>query len=48
MYACFSGDAKHVYAFSNMKNLYVFDKQTAKLASLIVVPIDKAELTAML
>ncbi len=48
MYACFSEDSIHVYAFSNMKNLYVFDKQTSKLASLIVVPIEKAEITAMM
>ena len=31
-----------------MKNLYVFEKQTSKLAALIVVPIDKAEITGML
>ena len=40
--ACFSSDARHVYALSTMKNLYIFEKHTGKLVSMLLVPTTKA------
>ncbi|TNV86395.1 hypothetical protein FGO68_gene3514 [Halteria grandinella] len=36
--ASFSHDGSHVYAFSSTKNLYIYNKKTGKLVSLLVVP----------
>ena len=43
IYAIFSSDANYVYAFSSTKNLYIFDKKTGKLVSLLLIPLDKPD-----
>lgn len=47
LYASFSGNGNHVYAYSTNKNLYIFDKKTGKLESMLVVPNDKVEINGM-
>ena len=43
----FSGDYEHIYAYSSTKNLYVFEKKSGKLESIILIPTDKAEISGM-
>eukprot|EP00347_Sterkiella_histriomuscorum_P009760 403339996 len=47
LYARFSGDGSHVYAYSTNKNLYVFDTMSGKLEALVLVPNDKVEINGM-
>lgn len=47
LYAKFSSTGDYVYCFSSTKNLYIFDKKSGKLVSLILVPTAKAEVNGM-
>ncbi|CDW71757.1 wd repeat protein 61 [Stylonychia lemnae] len=47
LYAQFSGDGLHVYAYSSSKNLYVFDTYSGKLQSLILVPNEKIDINGL-
>ena len=48
LYAQFSSDCNFVYCLSSTKNLYIFDKKTAKLVSLLLVPLGRDEVNGML
>jgi hypothetical protein len=47
LFAKFSTSGEHVYCFSSSKNLYIYDKKSGKLVSLIMIPIAKAEVNGM-
>ena len=47
LYCVFSGDYEHIYAYSSTKNLYVFERKSGKLESIILIPTDKAEISGM-
>jgi hypothetical protein len=47
LFAKFSSSGEHVYCFSSSKNLYIYDKKSGKLVSLIMVPISKTEINGM-
>jgi hypothetical protein len=48
LFAKFSASGEHVYCFSSSKNLYIYDKKSGKLVSLIMIPISKTEVNGML
>jgi len=48
LFAKFSDSGEHVYCFSSSKNLYIYDKKSGKLVSLIMIPISKTEVNGML
>lgn len=47
IFAKFSSSGEHVYCFSSTKNLYIYDKKSGKLVSLVMVPIAKTEVNGM-
>ena len=48
LFAKVSSSGDHVYCFSTTKNLYIYDKKSGKLVSLILVPTAKAEVNGMI
>jgi hypothetical protein len=48
LFAKFSASGEHVYCFSSSKNLYIYDKKSGKLVSLIMIPLSKTEVKGML
>ena len=48
LFAKFSASGEHIYCFSSSKNLYIYDKKSGKLVSLIMIPISKTEVNGML
>ena len=48
LFAKFSASGEHVYCFSSSKNLYIYDKKSGKLVSLIMIPISKTDVNGML
>jgi len=48
LFAKFSASGEHVYCFSSSKNLYIYDKKSGKLVSLIMIPISKTEVNGMI
>lgn len=47
MYAQFSPDGNYVYVISSTKNMYIFDKKSGKLVSLLLVPTDRPEISGI-
>lgn len=47
VFAKFSTSGEYVYCFSSSKNLYIYDKKSGKLVSLIMIPIAKTEVNGM-
>lgn len=45
--AKFSSNGEFVYCFSSTKNLYIFDRKTGKLLSLMLIPTSKPEISGM-
>ena len=47
MHAKFSNNGEYVYCFSTTKNLYIFDRKSGKLLSLLLVPTSKQEINGI-
>ena len=48
LFAKFSASGEHVYCLSSSKNLYIYDKKSGKLVSLIMIPLSKTEVNGMI
>ena len=48
LFAKVSSSGDHIYCFSTTKNLYIYDKKSGKLVSLIMIPLSKTEVNGMI